>query len=357
MDSVLLSLSDLRSTFEFFHVLVPLYVPLVFLVSLAASFLLTPLARRAGVRLGFIDYPRAGELQKVPLARTGGYAIFAAFIIAIGLSFPLVPRFPDEYPRLLGLLLGAVIIMPVAFVDDLKRLGPMPQLAAQVLVALVAISLGVVIDNVANPFGGIIPLPLWITVPFTLLWFVGMINTLNFIDTMDGLAGGITAIAALVLFARALHLGQYSIAVLSLALAGACLGFLPYNLHPARVFMGTSGSMFLGYALAVLAVIGGAKIATTLTVLSIPILDTALVIARRSLAGRSPFKGGDSAHLPHRMLAVGLPQPLIVFLLYALSIVLGYLALALSATQKMVALGIMALVLGGAIAFVAYRNR
>jgi len=343
--------------FAFVNLPVPFYVPFVFFAALVASFLLIPLAQRAGARLGFIDHPRQGEIQKIPVVRTGGYAIFAAFTFAIALSLPLVPRFPGEYPRLLGLLLGAAIIMPVAFVDDLKRLGPMPQLAAQVLVALVAISFGIAIDSVASPFGGIIPLPLWITVPFTLLWFVGMINTLNFIDTMDGLAGGITVIAALVLFARALYLGQYSIAVLSISLAGACLGFLPYNLHPARVFMGTSGSMFLGYALAVLAVIGGAKIATTLVVLSIPILDTALVIARRVLAGRSPFKGGDSAHLPHRMLAVGLPQQVIVFLLYALSLILGYLALALSATQKMVALGVMSLILGGAIVFVAYRSR
>ncbi len=333
------------------------YVAPVFVVTLLCSLLLTPVARRLGVRIGFVDKPRPGELQKKVIARTGGYAIFAAFIVGVVLSLPLVPRFPGEYPRLIGLLVGAAIILPVAFYDDLKRLGPIPQLVAQVVVALVAISFGIVLDNVASPFGGIVNFPSWMTIPFTLFWFVGMINTLNFIDTMDGVAGGITAIAALVLSARSLYMGQYSIAVLSLALAAACLGFLPFNLHPARVFMGTSGSMFLGYALAVLAIIGGAKIATTVIVLSIPILDTALVIARRSLSGRSPFKGGDSAHLPHRMLAVGLPEPIIVFLLYALSLVLGYLALALSAGQKLVALGFMALLLGGAILFVARRNR
>ena len=333
------------------------YVAPVFVVTLLCSLLLTPVARRLGVRIGFVDKPRPGELQKKVIARTGGYAIFAAFIVGVVLSLPLVPRFPGEYPRLIGLLVGAAIILPVAFYDDLKRLGPIPQLVAQVVVALVAISFGIVLDNVASPFGGIVNFPSWMTIPFPLFWFVGMINTLNFIDTMDGVAGGITAIAALVLSARSLYMGQYSIAVLSLALAAACLGFLPFNLHPARVFMGTSGSMFLGYALAVLAIIGGAKIATTVIVLSIPILDTALVIARRSLSGRSPFKGGDSAHLPHRMLAVGLPEPIIVFLLYALSLVLGYLALALSAGQKLVALGFMALLLGGAILFVARRNR
>lgn len=333
------------------------YAAPVLVVSFLSSLFLTPVARHFGVRLGFIDRPRPGEIQKQPIARTGGYAIFAAFVIGIALSLPLVPRFPEEYPRLIGLLLGAVVILPVAFLDDLKRLDPIPQLGAQVVVALIAIAFGIVLDNVASPLGGIVNFPFWITIPFTLFWFVGMINTLNFIDTMDGLAGGISTIAAIALSVRALYMGQYSIAILSLALAGACLGFLPYNLHPARVFMGTSGSMFLGYSLAILAIIGGAKIATTAMVLCIPILDTALVIARRSLAGRSPFKGGDSAHLPHRMLAVGLPQPVIVFLLYGLSGVLAYLALALSAAQKMVAFGIMVLILGCAIVLVARRTQ
>lgn len=333
------------------------FVALVFLVAFIASLVLTPAARALGVRLGFVDKPRPGELQNRPVARTGGYAIFAAFAIALGASLVVFPRFADEYPKLLGLVLGALLILPIAYVDDARRLGPMPQLIGQALVAAVAMSFGLILDNVANPFGGLISLPLYVAIPVTLFWYIGMINTLNFIDTMDGLAGGVTTIAAAILFVRAVDLGQYSIAVLALALAGACLGFLPYNLHPARVFMGTSGSMFLGYALAVLAIIGGAKLATIVMVLGVPIFDTALVIARRLLAGRSPFKGGDSAHLPHRMLAIGLPQPLIAFILYGFCLLLGYFALALSAIQKLYAFGGMAVMLGAAVVFIAYRTR
>lgn len=330
---------------------------LVFFIALIASLILTPVARTVGVRLGFIDTPRPGEVQRKPIARTGGYAIFVAFAIALAVSLALFPRFADEYPKLLGFVLGALLILPIAFLDDLKRLAPLPQMVGQVLVAAVAMAFGLILDNVASPFGGIISLPLFLAIPVTLFWFIGMINTLNFIDTMDGLAGGVTVIAAAIILIRAVDLGQYSIAVLVLALAGACLGFLPYNLHPARVFMGTSGSMFLGYALAVVAIIGGAKVATILLVLGVPILDTALVIARRLAAGRSPFKGGDSAHLPHRMLAIGLPQPVIVFILYAFCLVLGYFALALSPIQKLYAFGGMAVFLGIAIAVIAYRTR
>src|SRR5437868_1652638 len=160
---------------------------------------------------------------------------------------------------------------------------------------------GQVIDTVASPFGGLIVLPIFVAVPFTVFWIVGMINTLNWIDTMDGLAAGVTAIAALVLFARSLLLGQYTISLLPLALAGVCLGFLRYNFAPARVIMGTSGSTFLGFALATLALIGGAKIATAAFVLGLPILDVGVVILYRGLRRRSPFIGGDDVHLTHRL--------------------------------------------------------
>lgn len=333
------------------------YSAIVFLVAFIASLALVPVARALGVRLGFIDKPRPGELQKKPIARTGGYAIIAAFALASAASLAIFPRFADEYPKLLGLALGGLLVLPIAYIDDARRLGPLPQLVGQILVAAIAMSFGLVLDNLASPFGGLVVLPLYLAIPVTLFWFVGMINTLNFIDTMDGLAGGITFIAALILAVRAFSLGQYSIAAITLALAGACLGFLPYNSHPARVFMGTSGSMFLGYALAVLAIMGGAKLATTIMVLGVPIVDTALVIARRSLAGRSPFKGGDSAHLPHQMLAIGLPQPLIAFILYGFCLVLGYFALALTAIQKLYAFSAMVVILSVAVVLIAYKER
>lgn len=329
----------------------------VFVAALIASFALSPTAAWLGTRAGFVDQPRPGELQKRPRSRTAGYGIFAAFWLAVGISLVLLPRTGQEQYRLVGLLLGSALALPIAIIDDAWRLGPRPQLVGQIAVAGVPVFFGVLIDSVANPFSGIVFLPLYVAVPLTLVWVVGMINTLNFIDTMDGLAGGISAIAALILFLRAVTLEQYTIAALMVGLLGACLGFLPYNLPAARMFMGTSGSMFLGYSLAVLALVGGAKIATILMVLSIPILDTALVIATRSLQGRSPFKGGDSAHFPHRLLALGLTQWQILIGAYALCLVLGYLALALTAVQKLVAFGGMGLALLALILAIAYRRR
>jgi len=182
-----------------------------------------------------------------------------------------------------------------------------------------------------------------------------MMNTVNFIDTMDGVAAGIVGIAGLVLAVRSIQLEQYSIAVVVLALVGACAGFLPYNLHPARIFMGTSGSMFLGYALAVLAILGGAKIATTTMVLALPIIDTALVIIHRAVNRRSPFRGGDAAHLPHRLLALGLSQRLVAYLIYILCASLGVLSLALSAVQKLYTLAAVVLLLG-VISLVLYQT-
>lgn len=318
----------------------------VFIVAIVLTAFLTPAAAALGVRVGLIDRPRPGELQRRPIARTGGYAIYAGLLAAVAASLVLLPRYPDEYPKIWGFVLGALVLMPLALIDDFRRLGPFPQFIGQLLAAGVAIAFGILLDNVANPFGGIIGIPLLIAIPLTLVWFVGMINTLNFIDTMDGLAGGIAGIAAAALFVRAAGLEQYSIAALMLALAGAAFGFLLYNLHPARVFMGSSGSMLLGYGLAALAILGGAKVATIAMVLSIPILDTALVILQRLLRGRSPFRGGDGAHLPHRLLAIGLPQRWIVFLLYALCLFLGFLGLALNAVQKLYALTMMGLLLG-----------
>ena len=330
----------------------------VIISSAALSFALTWIARLIGLRLpALVDQPRPGELQTTSAPRTGGYAVLLSFAVVVGVSLWLFPRFSDEYPRLLGLVLGGLLIVPFALVDDSRRLPPAPQFLWQVGLAAVAILSGITLSSLANPFGGSAVIPDYLVIPLTLVWFLGMINTLNFLDTMDGLAAGVSGIASVVLCIRALSQGQLSIAVLGLALAGACLGFLPHNFSRSKVILGTSGSMFLGYALASLGIIGGAKAATTLMVLAIPILDTALVIARRALAGRSPFQGGDSAHLPHQLLLMGVPQPVVIGALYVLCIFLGYMALALTPVQKLVAFAGMAIALGVVVVWLAVRSR
>ncbi len=329
------------------EIAVVLALVMVPLVAFGATYLLIRPANRLGRYLRIVDRPRQGELQVHTIPRTGGYAMFAGFLLASVVSLLLMPRFPTEYTRLLGVLLGALLILPIALLDDILRLGPLPQFVGQAVVASVPMVFGVLVDSVANPFGGVALLPDVVIFPITFLWFMGMINTVNFIDTMDGVAAGVAGIAGVILAVRSIQLEQYSIAVLVLAMAGACAGFLPHNLHPARVFMGTSGSMFLGFALAALAILGGAKIATTTMVLAVPILDTALVILQRALRGRSPFQGGDGAHLPHRLLALGLSQRMIVYLIYIVCAALGMLSLALSAAQKLYTLIAVLLVLAG----------
>jgi UDP-GlcNAc:undecaprenyl-phosphate GlcNAc-1-phosphate transferase len=242
----------------------------------------------------------------------------------------------------------------------------MPQLLSQVAIAAVPVLFGLRFGSLASPFGSAIELPLWLDAPLTVLWIVGMINAMNLVDVMDGLAGGIAAMAALVLFTRSLWFDQVSIAVLPLILAAAAIGFLPHNFHPARVFMGTCGSVLLGYWLATMSVIGGAKVGTAFVVLAVPILDTAWVIGRRLMRGRSPFQGGDMEHLPQRIHALGLSQLHTVLLLYVISGVFGLLTLTLHSPAEGPSLEKAALIFGivvvmaavlGAVTYLSIRQR
>lgn len=305
------------------------------LVAALASFLLVPLAGRLGWALGFVDWPRQGEVQRKPMPRSGGYALLVAvwsgFIASLLLPHPALTRSPEDAYRVLGVMLGTLPIVPLALLDDGRRLGPLPQLAGQIVIAAVPVMFGVVIDSVALPGLGQVPLPRWFGVLLTLFWIVAMINAINLVDVMDGLAAGVSAIAATVLFLRSLLFAQYSIATLPLAVAGCCLGFLPRNFHPARIIMGSSGSVLLGYLLATSAILGGVKLGTTMIVLAVPILDMAWVIVRRLQRGRSPLRGGDREHLPQRLHALGLGQRPTALLLYAVSATFGLLALSLGA--------------------------
>lgn len=305
----------------------------IFAAAWATTFALTGRAGRLGEWLGAIDRPRPGEVQLRSVPRSGGYAMLAG--LWIGLAVILGPRpdgvraNPADDLKLVGALLGTLLILPLAILDDRRRLGPWPQLLGQTAVAAVPVLFGLRMESIATPFGPPVPLPEWLDAPLTLLWIVGMINAVNLIDVMDGLAGGIATVGALVLFLRTLWFEQYSIAVLPLALLACLLGFLPRNFHPAYVFMGSSGAVLIGYWLAVTSVIGGAKVGTAFVVLGLPILDTAWVIGRRLARGRSPFRGGDQEHLPHRLHALGLSHLQTVLLLYAFVTVFGGLALGL----------------------------
>ena len=341
-------------------------MPLSFAVALLLSLLLTPWARRLGERAGWLfRKPSPRHIHGRPTPRSGGLSLALSTAGALLLLLP-VPRPAGEAVRIGLLIVGPLLAFALVLRDDVREMKPLPKLLIQTTVAALSIlpwflaprsepPPGLVITQVQNPGGGTVFLPLALAVPFTLLWIVGMMNTVNLLDGLDGLAGGVTAIAALLLFVHTIRLGQLSLAPLPLALLGACLGFLPYNFHPARIFMGDSGAFFLGYTLAILSIIGGAKIATALLVLGVPILDVAWVIIFRLFRGRSPLQA-DRGHLHHRLLDLGLSQVQIVALFYAVCGGFGALALLLpSGLYKLLVLVGMALGLSVLLGWLARR--
>ncbi len=379
------------------------YMAAFFIVTLLLSLVLTPLVRRWAMRRSWVDRPgEERRVHKVPVPRLGGLAMFAAFAIGVLLTF-LFPAIRDgkvgnerfEVSRVLLMLLGAGIITTVMAVDDIRRLRPLPRLLWQAGVATLVVvpsiiwpgsanpldppgavhydqGAGVLANNVQNPFGGgIVELPLFLATFLTVFWIVGTTNAINWIDGLDGLAASVSAIACVVLFiVTGPVLQQWTLAYLPLILAAAILGFLPYNLHPARIFMGDSGAMFLGFTLAVLAVIGGAKVAAALLVLGVPILDGVYMIIYRLARGISPLSA-DRGHLHHRLLDVGFSQGQVVLIYVALCGAFGLLGLLPAhldnflgislknislSLLKVGGLGVMVLVLVGLFVYISRRQ-
>ncbi|CAG0927563.1 UDP-GlcNAc:undecaprenyl-phosphate/decaprenyl-phosphate GlcNAc-1-phosphate transferase [Thermoflexales bacterium] len=328
---------------------------LVFLLSFILSLLLTPLAAKIGLRLKMADEPGGRRRHAGRIARTGGLAIFVSFVVGVLITPRLdLPRTdPNEFTRMGGLLIGLLIVFVFGLLDDKFEFRPGRQFVAQAVASLVAIASLIIIERFNNPFtnhevnlSDSVP---WLIVPLSLFWLMGMMNTVNWLDGLDGLAVGIAAIFSAVLFVAmvqdtATQDPQLSIAPLPLALLGATLGFLPYNFHPARVFMGSSGSLTLGFALGCLGIIGGAKMATVLLALAVPIIDVAWLIVSRVRHGQSPFQGGRD-HLHFRLLDLGLSQRQIVVGYYLISALFGGLALIIEARiYKVLALGLLGIV-------------
>lgn len=296
---------------------------IAFIVSLCA----TPAAIWFARKIGAIDIPKDDRrVHSRPIPRMGGLAIFAGFTIA----FLLLSEMP--MPKMLGILGGAITIIICGMIDDTKGVSPKQKLALQFIAAGFLYFSGIKISYLANPFNprelmdvGIMGLPI------TLIWVVGITNTVNLIDGLDGLAAGVSAISAMTLAYIAFFNGRYETALLTLALAGACLGFLPYNFNPAKVFMGDTGSLFLGFILSAISIQGSLKSAAVITTvipviaLGLPIFDTSFAIMRRLVNGR-PIMEADKGHLHHRLLALGLCQKRAVLTLYLISALLGVTA-------------------------------
>ncbi|MCS7220974.1 MAG: MraY family glycosyltransferase [Anaerolineae bacterium] len=311
----------------------------VFAIAFLLAIVCTPIAGRLGHRLGWVDQPDGRRRHHGNVPRLGGIALYAAFVGALLMSLILPatwlpPRLdPKELTRLAGLLVGTTFVFIAGLVDDRYELSPAVQLAIQVMAGLIAIAFIIHIKHVNNPFTsqlffGPDGFPAPIVWALTIFWFAGMMNTVNWLDGLDGLAAGVGAILCAVLALHMFREGQYSVVMQPLALLGATLGFLPFNFHPARVFMGSAGSYVLGFALAALGIIGGAKMATVLLVMGLPILDVAWLILRRWHQGRSPGQGARD-HLHFRLVDKGLGQRTIVLGYYVFSAGFGALALAI----------------------------
>lgn len=308
---------------------------IVFTLALAVSLLLTPLASVVSQRFNvFVDQPRDRHRHDRPISKLGGIAIFGGFVVAaLAAQLLDVPRFdPKEVIRLIGLLLGGMFIFIVGLLDDRYEFGPLQLYVGQIIAAAIAVLFQIFIETVNNPVTGqqIDGWPYIITITLSLFWIGLMINTVNFLDGLDGLAGGVAFIAGTMLFVHsAFILKQTSVSLLMLALMGASLGFLLYNFNPARIFMGSNGAYFLGYALGTLSIIGGAKMATILLVMGLPLMDVAWQAVNRMRQGRNPLHG-DRGHIHYRLLDAGiLNQRQIVLAYYCFCAFFGLLALLL----------------------------
>lgn len=313
-----------------------------------AAYLLTPLAMRLATRAGAIDQPDSGRRIHVrPIPRAGGLSVVIAFVavgvlaIAVNDAAEFFRAFPFRVDgrELIAVFGGAILAAAFGFIDDKWQIRARWQFIFQLVLALFAIALGLNILAINNPLdflGALGGDTLVFTGVFagivTALWILGMINSINFIDGLDGLSTGVAVIAALTLgFVSLGYESSYQpmVALLCALLAGALLGYLPWNFNPAKVFIGTTGVMAIGYLLAVLAILGSAKIAVALLILGVPIIDTFWIITRRLISGRSPFSP-DRGHFHHRLLDLGLSHKGVVLLIYTITAVLAVLSLLLA---------------------------
>ena len=335
-----------------------------FLAAGAITLAATPIVRRYARRSGMVDRPEARRVNKKAIARGGGVAILLGFVIVsvallvansvIGMHFVDRPQIVTR-PKTVALLGGAVLAVGIGLLDDWYQLRARWQFFGQFLLAGVAVALGIAVTSINDPFAAKgtlllsdLPISDVVIVVATFIWIVGMINSMNFIDGLDGLSSGIALIAAVTLGFISLTADpiQPYVAMFCFVLAGALAGFLRWNFHPASIFAGTSGIMLMGYVLAVLSILGSAKIAVAALVLGVPIIDTFWIIVRRVATGRSP-SSPDRGHIHHRLLDLGLSHRGTVLVIYAVCLLLAMLSIVVSSgTGQMYAFMGLAVVFG-----------
>lgn len=339
---------------------------LVFAVGLTTTYLVTPLVERLAIRLGAVDLPERRKVHAKPVPRLGGVAIYCGFgaallslVVADSLSGgarKILVLKPDS--ALVGIFVGATVIFALGVIDDIYDLKPATKLVGQLVAAGALIASGVSVEFIGNPLGGgLLYLGFW-SIPVTLFWVLGFTNTVNFIDGLDGLAAGVCAIAGATFFVFAVQTGQTTPATLCAIFVGVCLGFLKHNFHPAKVFMGDSGSMFLGFMLGAIAIQGVMKsiaavaLLVPILIMGVPIFDAAFAILRR-IKNRQPITMADRGHIHHRLMHKGFSHTQTVVVIYVWSILLSAAGWSLKFAPAAVKYTILALL--GSLSFLMLR--
>lgn len=300
---------------------------IAFFVSLAS----TPVVKTLACKVGAIDVPDGQRrVHKVPIPRLGGLAIFLGFMCA-------VIALADIDNQVRGILIGSIIIVAIGIVDDIKQLRALIKLVVQIIAAVIVVCHDVKISALTVPTfivdTGYLPLG-WFSVPITIFWIVAVTNAVNLIDGLDGLAVGVSSIATFSLFFIAILAGEPTVALIAAALAGSCLGFLPYNFNPAKIFMGDTGSTFLGFILSTICIQGLFKGYAVISfiipflILGLPLFDTSVAILRR-IHNKKPIMGADRGHLHHKLIDMGFSQKQTVAILYVIAMLLGLSAVVL----------------------------
>lgn len=322
-------------------------------VALIVALILTPVVKVLAQKVGAIDVPKDNRrMHNHPIPRMGGLAIFFGFIVS-------ALFFVKMTAQIRGMLLGAVIIVVLGIFDDIYSLKASFKFVVQIVAAFIAVFSGNIIQTISNPnvFSQNLYWDLgWLAYPVTIIWIVAITNAVNLIDGLDGLACGVSTISSMTLLVIAMAVGEEEIAVLVAALVGGCLGFLPYNLNPAKIFMGDTGSTFLGFVLGVVSVQGLFKLYTIISfvvpflMLGLPIFDTCFAFIRRIAHGQSPMHA-DRSHVHHRLIDMGFSQKQAVAVLYIISAILGLSAVVLTTSGPVKAmLLLLALCAAGAVA-------
>ena len=296
------------------------------------TYLCTPLCRIIAIKFGIVDLPDERKIHLEAIPRLGGVGFYIALLITLLLILFVFPEL--WHGEFIGLVFGALLIVLLGVVDDVIGLGATIKFGFQILVGYVAYKSGFRIEKLTNPFGGTFEI-IWLSEILSILWFVGLMNAINLVDGLDGLASGIVFIASAGMLATAFMETDPVICLFSFILMGITLAFLRYNFHPAKIFMGDSGSLLLGYLIAAISILGQSKGVTAITLLvplvalGLPILDTALAILRRLMQGKHLFQA-DQGHLHHRLIKIGLSQKQVVILVYLVCIYLSLTAFMLS---------------------------